>query len=113
VHVCFYAAPFGVTPIELDEVYPLSQHETAVPLEQETVNYVATQAADYIERSRYEIVVFLHDPQNWNNTVKKACRTACKHTEAKFENVNLTGDVGKKILTRLEMILKKNLSEKP
>ena len=27
VHVCVYAAPFGVIPLELDEVYPLSQHE--------------------------------------------------------------------------------------
>ena len=42
VHVCVYAAPFGVIPLELDEVYPLSQHEAAVPLDLETVNYVAT-----------------------------------------------------------------------
>src|SRR3989304_4327999 len=31
VHVCFYAAPFGFIPLELDVVYPLSQHETAIP----------------------------------------------------------------------------------
>ena len=113
VHVCFYAAPFGVTPIELDEVYPLSQHETAMPLDQETVEYAAVQAAEYIKRTNYNSVVFLHDPQNWNDTVKKACRKACKQKDLRFETVNLTVDGGKKILTRLELILKKNLSEKP
>lgn len=113
VHVCFYAAPFGVTPSELDEVYPLSQHEAALPLDKETIDYVATQTADYIKRSQYEIVVLLHDYQNWNDTVKKACRTACKQKGTKFEALNFMPDRSKKILTRLEMVLKKNLSDKP
>ena len=113
VHVCSYAAPFGVTPSELDEVYPLSQHEAALPLDKETIDYVATQTADYIKRSQYEIVVLLHDYQNWNDTVKKACRTACKQKGTKFEALNFMPDRSKKILTRLEMVLKKNLSDKP
>src|SRR4030066_1631176 len=45
VHVAFYAAPFGVIPLELDEVYPLSQHEISLPLDKETVDYVAKQVA--------------------------------------------------------------------
>lgn len=113
VHVCFYAAPFGVTPSELDEVYPLSQHETALPLDKETIDYVATQTADYIKRSRYETVVLLHDYQNWSDTVKKACRIACKQKGTKFEALNFMPDRGKEILTRLEMVLKKNLSDRP
>ena len=40
VHVCFYAAPFGVIPLELDEVYPLSQHEVSMPLDCEVTEYV-------------------------------------------------------------------------
>ncbi|MFQ6065641.1 MAG: tRNA guanosine(15) transglycosylase TgtA, partial [Candidatus Bathyarchaeia archaeon] len=36
-HVCIYAAPFGVVPIELDGVYPLSQYEIAAPLDLETI----------------------------------------------------------------------------
>jgi 7-cyano-7-deazaguanine tRNA-ribosyltransferase len=112
-HVCFYAAPFGIIPVELDEVYPLSQHETTLPTDQETLNYVAVQAANYIKRSHYETVIFLHDPQNWNNTVKRAIRAACKLKRMRFEAISIKDEPGKEILSRLEMVLRKNLSEKP
>jgi len=111
VHVCFYAAPFGVIPLELDEVYPLSQHETALPLDRETICYVATQVADYIQRMSYAVVVLLHDPQNWGRSVKTACRSACQKKGVHFEHVDIKAEGTKNILTRLEMILKKNLSE--
>lgn len=112
IHVCFYAAPFGITPIELDEVYPLSQHETALPLDGETIKYVAKQAADYIDRSSYEAVVFVHDSENWNGNVKKVCRNICKRKGIGFEAINLMTDGSEKILTCLEIMLEKNLSGK-
>jgi 7-cyano-7-deazaguanine tRNA-ribosyltransferase len=111
VHVCFYAAPFGMTPLELDEVYPLSQHEIALPLDEETVRYVAKQVADYIKRSRYETVVFLHDPEHWDSTVKRMCKSASLKKKTKFEHIDIKAETTKNILTRLEMILRNNLSE--
>jgi 7-cyano-7-deazaguanine tRNA-ribosyltransferase len=111
VHVCFYVAPFGVIPLELDEVYPLSQHETALPLDEATICYVAEQVADYIQHASYEFVVLLHDPEQWGNSVKAACRRACKKKGIRFEHVNIKAEGTKNILTRLEMILKKKLSE--
>jgi 7-cyano-7-deazaguanine tRNA-ribosyltransferase len=111
VHVCFYAAPFGLIPMELDEVYPLSQHETALPLDRETVEYVASQVSEYIERTRYEIVVLLHDSQHWGDSVKKSCRKECLKKGIRFEHVDMKAEGSKNILTRLEMILKKHSSE--
>jgi 7-cyano-7-deazaguanine tRNA-ribosyltransferase len=111
VHVCFYDAPFGVVPVELDEVYPLSQHETVFPLDQETIEYVANQVADYVKRSAYASAMFLHDPQNWDNKVKNALKKACKEKQTPFDYVNLDVKKQQTILTRLEIILKKNLSE--
>jgi len=111
VHVCFYAAPFGVIPLELDEVYPLSQHETAIPLDQETVEYVASQVSAYLDNVRYEAVVLLHDPQQWGESVKTQCAQACQKNGAAFEVVDIRAEGTKNILTRLEMILRKHLSE--
>jgi len=111
VHVCVYAAPFGVIPIELDEVYPLSQHEIALPLDTETVDYVANQAAEYIKQQRYEAVVLLHDPKQWGNKVKAECSKTCRKKNVNFEAVNVTGERSKNILTRLEKVLRKHLSE--
>jgi 7-cyano-7-deazaguanine tRNA-ribosyltransferase len=88
-HVCFYAAPFGIVPSELDEVYPLSQHETAMPLDKETTEYVAEQTADYIRRAKPKTVILIHDPQNWNTTVLKAVRKACKQNSVALKTISL------------------------
>jgi 7-cyano-7-deazaguanine tRNA-ribosyltransferase len=113
VHVCFYVAPFGVVPLELDEVYPLSQHETAMPLDCEVVNYVADQVADYVSCSRYKTVILLHDPENWGNTIKQQCKRACQKKGAAFGYLTMGAQGTKEFLTRLEALLKKDLGESP
>lgn len=113
VHVCVYSAPFGLVPLELDEVYPLSQHEGAHPLDLETVDYVASQTAEYIQRNGYKSVALLNDTKLWSDTVKKACRSACKAKDLAFDSVDANVQGSKEILSRLENILRKQLSEKP
>ena len=111
IHVCVYCAPFGVVPLELDEVYPLSQHEAALPLDLETVNYVACQTREYIKRTAYKDVVLLNDPKLWKDTVKKACKSACKAKDVAFDSVDANVEGSKEILVRLENILRGQLSE--
>lgn len=78
VDTCFYAAPFGVVPIELDEVYPLSQYETVLPPSKETREHVANQITDYINRTHYHKIILVHDPENWDTTVVNECRKTCR-----------------------------------
>ena len=88
-HTCFYAAPFGIVPIELDEVYPLSQHETATPLDNETIEYVANRTADYIKQANYKTVMLINDPQNWNKTILRAVRKTCRQKQITLKTLNL------------------------
>lgn len=88
VHVCFYVAPFGVIPMELDEIYPLSQHETAMPLDRETIAYVANQIVEYINRTNYKKVILLNDQENWNKNISNACKKACQQRKIKLKTVN-------------------------
>ena len=111
IHICVYSAPFGVVPLELDEVYPLSQHETALPLDFETVDYVARQSREYITRTSYQSVVLLNDSKVWKNAVKRECRLACKAKSILFDSVDASDMGGKEILVRLQKILRKRLSE--
>jgi 7-cyano-7-deazaguanine tRNA-ribosyltransferase len=111
VHVCFYAAPFGLIPLELDEVYPLSQHETALPVDKETIDYVASQASEYIKRAHYKTMVLFHDSHQWSDSVRKVCSKTCLKKGVRFEHLDIKAKETKDILTRLEMILRKNLSE--
>ena len=111
IHVCVYVAPFGVIPLELDEVYPLSQHETTLPLDNETVEYVAKQAAKYIKQNAYVGAVLLNDLKIWSNKVKTACRLACKVRSLRFDSIDVNVAASKEILVRLENIFRKQLSE--
>ncbi|HKZ87910.1 MAG TPA: tRNA guanosine(15) transglycosylase TgtA [Candidatus Bathyarchaeia archaeon] len=111
VQVCFYAAPFGVIPLELDEVYPLSQNEITLPLDQEVIDYVASQVGDYVSRSPCKAVLLLHDEENWGSSVIRECRKVCSKKGITLEQFRVREEASKQILTRLEMILKKNLSE--
>jgi 7-cyano-7-deazaguanine tRNA-ribosyltransferase len=111
VHVCFYAAPFGVIPLELDEVYPLSQHEVSMPLDCEVIDYVANQVSDYVKRSSYKAVVLLDDPETWRKSVKHYCQSACKKKGIVFRFLTVGAQSTKEFLASLDAILKQNLSE--
>jgi 7-cyano-7-deazaguanine tRNA-ribosyltransferase len=84
IHVCSYAAPFGVIPTELDDVYPVSQNEIASPFDTETIKYVSKQVANYIKNSNYVQVFLLQDTTVWKRTVTVACRHACKSKQILF-----------------------------
>jgi len=85
IHVCTYSAPFGVIPAELDEVYPLSQHETTTPLDTDTINYVAEQVEDYIAQRNYEKIVLLEDNETWHKKITQTCRRACRKKNIKLD----------------------------
>jgi 7-cyano-7-deazaguanine tRNA-ribosyltransferase len=108
VHVCFYAAPFGIVPYELDEVYPLSQYETVLPPDAETACYVADQVAEYIARNSYEMVILLNDSGNWGKSILKASRKACLKTKVSFQCFNTDEKQEEALLTLLGKILRRN-----
>jgi len=55
--------------------------------------------------------VLIHDPQHWGKRVKERCRKSCLKKAIAFEVVDVKAEGSKNILTRLEMILRKHLSE--
>jgi 7-cyano-7-deazaguanine tRNA-ribosyltransferase len=61
-HICIYTAPFGVVPLELDEIYPLSQHEIPQTLDYETRHYVLQQIKNYICAYDYRQVIMVKGP---------------------------------------------------
>jgi predicted RNA-binding protein len=111
VHVCVYAAPFGIIPLELDEVYPLSQHETTLPLDLETVNYVAAQTANYIKNHNYKAVVVLNDRKLWQDTVKNAAEAACKEKGLCFTSQDTNVEGTREMLNHLAEALQKGLTQ--
>ncbi len=106
VHVCTYAAPFGVIPTELDDVYPLSQNEIASPFDAETVMYVAKQAANYIKNTSYERVILLRDPNVWMGKIVAACRRACKKKQVPFTTLRERDPWAKNTIEHLAAVMR-------
>jgi predicted RNA-binding protein len=84
VHVCTYAAPFGIIPTELDDVYPISQNMIASPFDTETITYVAKQTSNYITKTGYDQVILLRDPKVWKGKILRACKNVCRKKQVPF-----------------------------
>jgi 7-cyano-7-deazaguanine tRNA-ribosyltransferase len=104
VHFCFYVAPYGLIPLELDEVYPLSQFEVAFPLDMETIDYVAEQVEHYLRiRNNYKAVVLQPDP-----IFGERIENACKRTVAPERLIILESEEDKwnmKTISKLVTVL--------
>jgi 7-cyano-7-deazaguanine tRNA-ribosyltransferase len=79
IQFCVYAAPFGIVPLELDDVYPLSQFEASFPLDVETKDYVIKQVQTYILTGNHEcICVVLHaETDTFGKRLTRECENAC------------------------------------
>jgi 7-cyano-7-deazaguanine tRNA-ribosyltransferase len=58
-HICFYGVPFGIVPVELDEVYPVSQTEVANHEEKESIREAASILIDYIKKKNYKTIHYI------------------------------------------------------
>lgn len=57
-HVCIASPVFGVIPIEIEDIYPLSQHEAPAGITEEQLTFIKKCAADY---SKSFEKVFIHE----------------------------------------------------
>jgi 7-cyano-7-deazaguanine tRNA-ribosyltransferase len=110
VHVAVFCAPFGVVPLELDEIYPLSQHEVSLPLDRETMEYVAEQVLAYIKQMSYQSVTMLNDAKCWDNYIKIAAQSACNEKCIKFDAVEANKEKSnRELVSNLKEALLKQL----
>jgi 7-cyano-7-deazaguanine tRNA-ribosyltransferase len=61
VHFCFYSPALGIVPLELDEVYPLSQFEAAQPYSLEMKRNLAAYIVEYVKTQNYSKVILHRD----------------------------------------------------
>jgi 7-cyano-7-deazaguanine tRNA-ribosyltransferase len=111
IHICTYAAPFGVVPTELDEVYPLSQHEVALPLDHETIIYVAQQVESFLKRSHYRKVILLNDAETWGGKMTSVVKRACKERKLTLTVLNPTKLWSKQAVSSLSDAMQKAVGE--
>jgi len=98
VHLCIYSVPFGIAPVELEDVYPLSQTEVSYPPDAETLNYVTDQIKQYIMRTGYRKVIMLSDPNSWEDEVAEKLNQIALKEGFSFEAIAPESGLRKKNL---------------
>ncbi len=86
IHVCGFAAPFGVVPVELDEVYPLSQFESVSSLDSESAGYVGERVGEYVSSGAggYHSVILHCVEGDLGRRVEEACVRGCGSSGAQL-----------------------------
>ncbi|MBC7219047.1 MAG: tRNA guanosine(15) transglycosylase TgtA [Hadesarchaea archaeon] len=82
-HLLKIVPPFGVVPEELEEVYPLSQHEVPKELDAEMARYTAESLEAYLKThgGRYQQVILFNDEKRWGEMLVKACHPVAEKLE--------------------------------
>jgi predicted RNA-binding protein len=113
IHFCVYAAPFGVVPLELDDVYPLSQFEASFPLDAETKDYVINQVRSYILTGNHGCTsVVLHaESDAFGEQLTGECEDACSKKGLSFLASEVTEKTWSKhsvesLVSRISSVLK-------
>ncbi len=61
VQVIYYNFPYGIIPIELEDVYPLGQTEMSFPIEDDSKETISASILRYLRRSKYKQLIFIYD----------------------------------------------------
>lgn len=93
VHFCVYAAPFGVIPIELDEIYPFSQFEMSHPIDFETRDYILRQIKNYIIKGNHKCkaLVLYAEKNFFGKKLIKHCNETCSKIGIAFYPLEVEG----------------------
>ncbi len=101
IHICTYSPPFGITPIELEDVYPLSQCEVSHPPDIETISHIVDQVREYINRTNYEKIIILSNANTWEEKVAETCIQTSSAKRFSCEVIKLEHGLNKDLLTNL------------
>ena len=88
VHVCLFGLPFGIVPLELDQLHPLSQHEFSGP-EEGFSRWAIDLAVEYVREKAYGSVVLVSDGSPLAEGMKEALGKTCSSIGSSFSSLNL------------------------
>ncbi|WP_455368239.1 tRNA guanosine(15) transglycosylase TgtA [[Eubacterium] cellulosolvens] len=106
VNICFYDIPYGLIPIELSDVYPITQTETSYT-DNLLVRFTAEDSLiQYIKKSKYKTVILHSSDQVWSREMILKLRKQCLQAKSKMR-ISYYGDDmwSKEAMLKLNSIL--------
>ena len=84
VHICFYDVPYGPIPIELSDVYPITQTETANTDNLLVRLDVEDSLTQYVKKTKCKTVVLHGSDQVWSREMVLKLRKQCQQAKSKM-----------------------------
>jgi 7-cyano-7-deazaguanine tRNA-ribosyltransferase len=84
VHICFYDVPYGPIPIELSDVYPITQTETANTDNLLVRLDVEESLTQYMKKIKCKTVVLHGSDQVWSREMVLKLRKQCQQAKSKM-----------------------------
>ncbi|HID17845.1 TPA: tRNA guanosine(15) transglycosylase TgtA [Candidatus Bathyarchaeota archaeon] len=100
VHLCFYATPFGLVPMELSDVYPLSQTEAA-PLDKESLEASMKEASAFILKQKYPKVLLIRPIDENFSALERMCVKNCVKAGSELKVLRAKDAWGERTLKRV------------
>mgnify|MGYP006270246067 CR=1 FL=1 len=96
VHLGVCAAPFGIVPIEIDDIFPLSQTEAPIPPDEKTAEHTFESIAAYIAKGSHDSVImhgrFMPGFEKLRDLCEKVCKKAGKKFEVSYSGIEFWTD---------------------
>jgi len=84
VSFCLYGPPFGLIPLELDQVHPLSQYEFSGP-DEPFIKWALGLASEFLRKKRYRTLVLMSDGSDFSKALEDVCRRTCLELGLSFQ----------------------------
>lgn len=108
-HLCVYAIPYGIVPIEIDDAYPFSQTEVTFPPDIETIQASVIQAIKYIKKNKYKTLIALIKKDNFGLSLEKELKKLEKESRIKLKILYKGLKVfSNKVFKKLEKIIEES-----
>ena len=107
VQICFYSAPFGVTPAELSETFPLSQFEIVDPPDFETFIFTAENIAAFVAGTDSRNVILISGDDELDKWVATRCEQVCEENGREIQVISSSDAWSEEALDELLSILKR------
>ena len=84
LHICTYSAPYGPIPVEINDMFPLSQTEISNVSDAETEEESLNIVMNYVKRNDYEKIILHADEKFWNRNKLNEIRNICNRKRMEF-----------------------------
>jgi len=108
LHICTYSSPYGLIPVEINDMFPLSQTEISNACNAETKEAALKIVMNYLKRNDYKKIILHADEKFWDRKKLDEIRNICDMKKMDFIlSYHGKGVWEREALEKLQKILEK------